>query len=181
MPMNPAIRAMRPDEAASVSALLLRANESNLADFPADVARAYRDELLDVANRALGAETYVLTLDGSLVATVSLVPDAAADNHPWPAGGAVLRFLAVEPTLRGRGVGERLTLACLERARAHEARFLGLHTAPTMVAARRLYERLGFRRAPELDFDPAAHYGGTSGAEEPPWGLAYVVALDGPA
>ena len=31
-----------------------------------------------------------------------------------------------------------------------------LSTLPTMVAAHRLYERLGFRRAPALDHDPVA-------------------------
>lgn len=176
--MDRSIRRMQAGEVAAVAALLLRANEASLAAFPPEVARSYRAELLDVARRAAGAETYVLSLDGSLTGSVTYVPDAADDSHPWPPGGAVLRFLAVEPAVRGRGLGELLTHVCLERAREQGARFLALHTAPSMVAARRLYERLGFQRAPRHDFDPGAHYGAGSLPGEPPWGLAYLLELD---
>lgn len=176
--MDPAIRRMHAGEAAAVSALLLRANENNLAAFPPEVARSYRAELLDVARRAAGAETYVLPLDRSVAGSVTFVPDAAADTHPWPAGGSVLRFLAVDPPVRGRGLGQRLTTCCVERAREQGAGFLALHTAPTMLAARRLYERLGFQRAPRHDFDPDAHYGAGARAQEPAWGLAYLLELD---
>jgi ribosomal protein S18 acetylase RimI-like enzyme len=31
---------------------------------------------------------------------------------------------------------------------------LGLHTSKSMVTAMQLYERMGFERAPELDFQP---------------------------
>lgn len=179
--MNRSIRRMHAGEAAAVSALLLRANEPNLAAFPPDVARSYREELLDVARRAAGAETYVLSLGGSLAGSVTYVPDAADDSHPWPADGAVLRFLAVEPSARGRGLGELLTHVCLDRAREQGARYLALHTAPGMIAARRLYERLGFQRAPRHDFDPRAHYGAGSRAGEAPWGLAYLLELDRPS
>jgi ribosomal protein S18 acetylase RimI-like enzyme len=76
-------------------------------------------------------------------------------------------------------VGARLTAHCIARAREEGAGYLALHTAPAMLAARRVYERLGFRRAPEHDFDPAAHYAGAADPAEPPWGLAYLLRLDG--
>ncbi len=44
---------------------------------------------------------------------------------------------------------------CLHRARAAGAPALALHTADIMAVAMRLYERMGFVRAPELDFRPA--------------------------
>lgn len=179
--MIAAIRRMRADEAAAVSALLLRANEDNLAGFPPEVARSYRAELLDVAQRAADARTYVVPFEGVLAGTVTFVPDAAADSHPWPAGGAVLRFLAVDPPARGRGLGQQLTDLCVHLAGAHGARFLALHTAPSMAVARRLYERLGFQRAPEHDFDPDAHYGAGARTQEPAWGLAYLLELDEPS
>lgn len=169
---------MHSGEAEAVADLLLRANEENLATFPEDVARAYRTELLDLPGRTMSTETYVLHVAGRLVGSVAFVADAAADVHPWPPGGSVLRFLAVDPAARGRRLGRSLALVCVDQATARGARFVALHTAPTMVAARRLYEQLGFERAPEHDFDPAVHYGGGARGAEPPWGLAYLLNLD---
>ena len=44
---------------------------------------------------------------------------------------------------------------CVTRARASGATSLTLHTTDFMQAAVRLYGRLGFVRAPDLDFQPA--------------------------
>jgi ribosomal protein S18 acetylase RimI-like enzyme len=43
---------------------------------------------------------------------------------------------------------------CVRRARRAGADALGLHTSRSMRAAIRLYERMGFVRAPERDFRP---------------------------
>ena len=172
---------MADDEVGDVAALLVAANEEHLRRFPPSVAAAYRAEVVDVAGRRPYSEVIVAEAGGRLVGAVTLLPDATADGHPWPAGGAVLRLLVVDPAARGRGVGEALTTACVERARAAGAGVVGRHTAPGMEAARRLYERLGFRRAPEHDFHPAVHYGGaTAEGGEPAWGLAYVLDLGPP-
>lgn len=175
------VRRMRTDEAQPVADLVLRANEENLAAFPPAVAAAYRAEITEVAARLGFADVYVAELGGRLAGSVTYLPDAADDGHPWPPGGAVLRFLAVEPEVRRSGLGERLTMTCIARARAQGAAFLGLHTAPVMVAARRIYQRLGFERAPEHDFNPAAHYAGATGDPSPDGevqGLAYVLRFD---
>lgn len=176
--MEPLVRAMREDEAHAVADLLLRANSDNLTSFPADVARAYRAELVDVTARCAFSEVYVLHLDGRLVGSVTYVPDAGEDAHPWPVGGSVLRLLAVDQQARGQGLGERLVGVCIARARQRRAAFLALHTAPAMASARRLYASLGFERAPEHDFDPGAHYGRGPRGTEPPWGLAYLLRLE---
>jgi ribosomal protein S18 acetylase RimI-like enzyme len=82
----------------------------------------------------------------------------AAPGSPWQdlAAGdeAEFRMLATLPAARGRGVGESLVRACIERAKQAAAPRLVLSTAPEMVAAHRLYERLGFSRAPERDWRP---------------------------
>jgi ribosomal protein S18 acetylase RimI-like enzyme len=44
---------------------------------------------------------------------------------------------------------------CVTRAHASGTASLTLHTTDIMQAAMRLYERMGFVRAPELDFEPA--------------------------
>ena len=56
---------------------------------------------------------------------------------------------------RGRGAGEALVRACVERARAVEGCVsVVLSTQRTMRAAHRIYERLGFTRTPERDWKP---------------------------
>jgi hypothetical protein len=67
----------------------------------------------------------------------------------WPE----IRLLAVDPGRGGPAWRARSwTSAC--GARGFGSRELGLHTSRSMEAARRLYERMGFVREPELDFQP---------------------------
>ena len=176
--MTIVVRDMCASEVHAVATLLLAANEEHLTLFPSTVAAAYRAELADVAGRLAVADVLVAEGPTGLVGTVTLLGDAADDSHAWPLGGAVLRLLAVDPSERGAGVGTNLSRACIERARTGGAAYLGLHTSPFMAAARSLYERLGFVRAPEHDFDPQLHYGGDATSAEP-WGLAYVLDLQG--
>jgi ribosomal protein S18 acetylase RimI-like enzyme len=98
----------------------------------------------------------VAELGGTIVGSVQLYP-AAADAYEgvthrvhWP----VMRLLAVAPEARGLGVGRVLVDECVRRARADGAREIGLHTSASMRAAMRLYERMGFARIPEFDFQP---------------------------
>lgn len=65
-----------------------------------------------------------------------------------------VRLLAVPPSSRGLGVGSLLMTECVTRARRSGAEQLGLHTMAPMAAARHIYERMGFRALPELDFQP---------------------------
>jgi ribosomal protein S18 acetylase RimI-like enzyme len=56
-------------------------------------------------------------------------------------------------------VGRALVGACLERARAAGRTGLVIVTAPSWTDAQRLYERMGFRRAPDRDFEPVPGIG----------------------
>lgn len=90
-----------------------------------------------------------------LAGTVTLVLDGPYAELADPtAQEAEFRMLAVVPQLRRRGVAEALVRACLERARAAGRTRMVLCTQPSMLAAQRLYDRLGFRRAPERDLRP---------------------------
>jgi ribosomal protein S18 acetylase RimI-like enzyme len=64
-------------------------------------------------------------------------------------------MLGVAPEARGMGVGAALVEECIERARKLGRLRVLLDTRQSMEAAHRLYERAGFRRAPELDRRPA--------------------------
>lgn len=64
-----------------------------------------------------------------------------------------IRLLGVDSRYRGSGVGRQLTNACIDRAAANGHSEVILHTTAAMKIAWRMYEKLGFRRSPDLDFD----------------------------
>ncbi len=63
-------------------------------------------------------------------------------------------MLAVGLAARRRGVGTALVLACIDQARREGRHRVCLHTTPWMSDARRIYEKLGFRRDPKRDWAP---------------------------
>jgi ribosomal protein S18 acetylase RimI-like enzyme len=83
---------------------------------------------------------------GAIVGAVAYVPPFAEPRadffaREWP----IVRMLVVDPEARGRGIGRRLTEACIERARRDGAAAIALHTSPAMEVALALYLRMGFR------------------------------------
>ncbi len=132
-----------------------------VADLTAQVYRgegygsdAYEPVLRDVAGRDRDAVVLV-AVDGAQV----LGAVAVATGGPWAERSepdeAEIRMLAVDPTVRGRGIGTSLVLACLDHARDGGCARMRLSTEPTMTAAHRIYDRLGFTRTPERDWEPA--------------------------
>jgi ribosomal protein S18 acetylase RimI-like enzyme len=81
----------------------------------------------------------------------------------WPDAGEVvtgrdeaeIRALAVSPEGQGKGTGNALLRAVIERAAQAGVRHLVLLTQRDMRAAQRLYQRAGFRRLPDRDWSPA--------------------------
>ena len=114
----------------------------------------YNDYIRDVAARASQSSVLVGFLGGAVVGTVTYVPPASPMAEVEDPAGANVRMLGVDASVRGRGVGEALVVACIERARADGALRVRLHTEPFMTAAQRLYGRLGFVRDPAHDWTP---------------------------
>ncbi|MFD6971868.1 GNAT family N-acetyltransferase [Streptomyces sp. NPDC059979] len=115
----------------------------------------YLNTLRDVAGRASRAEVLVAEQDGRVLGGVTFAaPGSPLADIAGP-DEAEFRMLAVARAGRGRGVGEALVRACLERARAIEGvTAMVLSTQPGMAGAQRLYARLGFVRTPERDWEP---------------------------
>ncbi|MCS5685302.1 MAG: GNAT family N-acetyltransferase, partial [Acidimicrobiales bacterium] len=57
---------------------------------------------------------------------------------------AWIEDVVVDEAARGRGIGDALNRAAIERARAAGARTVDLTSRPSREAANRLYRRLGF-------------------------------------
>ena len=64
------------------------------------------------------------------------------------------RMLAVNPAARGRGVGRALVEHCLRRSRELGYAGIRMSSMDRMTSAHRVYERLGFVRAPQDDWSP---------------------------
>lgn len=118
----------------------------------------YRQNIVATLADIGPAEQLVVEQGGTLVGTVLLypprrlsLPQGDSVEMPWPE----VRLLAVAPAARRRGIGGALMQECVRRARQSGARALSLHTTDLMQTAMRMYERMGFARAPELDFSPA--------------------------
>lgn len=69
-------------------------------------------------------------------------------------GVAEMKRLYIEPEGRGHNLGRRLTDALLAEARRLGYRAIRLDTFPSMVAANRIYDSLGFRDIPPYYDNP---------------------------
>ena len=79
--------------------------------------------------------------DGEIVGSLTLVV------FRIPTGvRAWIEDVVVDESARGRGVGEALNRAALERARDRGAVTVDLTSRPSRETANRLYQRLGFER-----------------------------------
>lgn len=144
------IREARPDELAAAGEVAAAAYATIYDDLG-----GYEEHLREAAKRAEAAVLLVAVDDGTVVGTVTYVPDPsspyAEDQREGEAG---IRMLAIAPSHMRRGIGRALSVACIERARAEGKRAVVLHADEAMAPSRALYESLGFVREPARDFRP---------------------------
>ncbi|MEV6837847.1 GNAT family N-acetyltransferase [Streptomyces sp. NPDC051133] len=155
--MDIVIRRATADDYAPLGEITAQAYlQDGLLDF--GESDAYLGELRAVAERAEAAEVLVAVHDGGLLGGVTFVPSGGPMADIAGPGEAEIRMLAVGRAARGQGAGEALVRACVDRARATEGcRAVVLSTQRTMRSAHRIYERLGFVRTPERDWNPLPH------------------------
>lgn len=151
------IRDAREGDREAIRAVTLAAYE----EYAQIMAPPFWKEYSRVIMRTLdedAAERIVAERMGKIVGSVLLYPpsvSAYGAGAEVGTAGPEVRLLAVDPAMRGHGIGGALMRECIQRARRDGFTALGLHTMDVMQSAMQLYERMGFVRVPELDFRPA--------------------------
>lgn len=140
------VRLVRTAEIETVADLTERAYTSDY-----DLPEGYRQSLRLVADRARDHEVWVAEdrATGALLATVSTPRPGAWISELGKPGELDFRLLAVDPSARGRGLGELLTRHVLELGRERGVTRVVMNSGPEMLGAHRLYDRMGFQRLPE--------------------------------
>lgn len=116
----------------------------------------YLEKVRDARGRAAEVDVLVaVDADGAILGCASFVRDHrsrfAELEHSDEAG---IRMVGVADEVRGRGVARALVEACAERARVSGKRGIAIFTEPRWTVSHLVYERLGFRRAPDRDWEP---------------------------
>lgn len=155
--MDIVIRQAEPDEYEALGEITVQAYlRDGLLDY--GEGDEYLPVLKDVAGRAAAAEVLVAVEGGRLLGGVTFVAGPGPMADIARLGEAEIRALAVAHEARGRGTGEALVRACVDRARATEGcGAVVLSSQRSMHTAHRIYERLGFVRTPERDWNPVPH------------------------
>jgi len=152
--MDIEIRQVRPDEPEELEAIGRLTTEVYVGGGFIDPDAAYVRKLTDTARRAHDAEVWVAVLDGEVIGSVTFCPVGSPYREIGRNDEAEFRMLVVSPAARGRGIGQALVELCVTRARELGYAGIRMSTMDKMSSAHRIYERLGFTRAPHDDWSP---------------------------
>lgn len=144
------VRRASPDDYGAVGRLTVAAYEPFLLGPDDD----YRERLADVARRDREAEVWVAADGPVVLGGVTVCPVGSPWREVATDDEGEFRMLAVDPAAQGRGVGAELAGMVVERFRTEGLDAVVLSSLDLMAGAHRLYERLGFRRAPDRDWSP---------------------------
>lgn len=126
------------------------------ADGQLEAGHGYERVLADVRDRATDGEVIVAADSGTgrILGGVTFVLPSSRYSEMAADGEGEFRMLAVAPTAQRRGIGAALAQACVDRARRHGCTAVVICTRDFAAGAQRMYQRLGFVRTPDRDFDP---------------------------
>ena len=166
---GPFVRAAVPADHPAIREVVIAAYRPYADLIPPDVFSPYLADVLDLDTHERHGRLFVVEADDRVCAFAALYLDGSAEGFPpgWVSG----RALAVHPDARGNGVARALLATGEYLALEAGAPVFAFHTHSYMTGAIALYERMGYRRAPEFDFDVAERFGRFGAA--PVMSLAY--------
>ena len=156
---NIKIRNAQPDEFENIGQLMVTVY-ANLEGFPKPNEQPkYYALLANVGDFTTNPDTEIIVAINEANQLLGAVVNFS-DMQYYGSGGIAtqeknsggFRLLAVASQARGKGVGKLLTLACIKRAKERKLEQIIIHTTKAMLPAWKMYEKLGFVRAKELDF-----------------------------
>ncbi len=150
------IRDARSEDRDAARKVTLSAFQQYATVMPPPRWEGYQQNILATLADVGPAKQIVAEKERAILGSVLLYPPGTAFSTPdeGPLACPEVGLLAVAPKARGQGIGTALMKECIRRARRLGAACLNLHTTDMMQVAMRMYERMGFVRAPELDFHP---------------------------
>jgi ribosomal protein S18 acetylase RimI-like enzyme len=98
--------------------------------------------------------SFVCEDNGQLAGMAFLVP-SGNPTKIYSSETSYIRMVGVHPEADGKGIAQKLTRLCMDKAEATGEKLISLHSAEIMYAARHIYEKLGFKKIRLLD----EHYG----------------------
>jgi len=141
------IRLATESDAADIAKVLYESFREYESQYTPEGFAATTPSPAEVLTRLQEGPIWVVSIDNTLVATVSVVKKNES---------LYVRGMAVLPQARGLRIGERLLDSITQYALEQGCRRLFLSTTPFLYGAIRLYERFGFRRIAEGPHD--LHY-----------------------
>lgn len=153
------VRNAKPEEFKCIGELMVKVY-SKLEGFPKqDDQPEYYKMLANIGELTMKPETELLIAvsnEGKIAGGVVYF----GDMQYYGSGGTAtkekdasgFRLLAVDHDARGKGIGKLLTLACIKKAEDKQQSKMIIHTTKAMQVAWKMYEKIGFKRAEDLDF-----------------------------
>jgi GNAT superfamily N-acetyltransferase len=153
------VRNAQPSEYREIGILMIQVY-SNLQGFPKPEEQPeYYKMLANIGGFASRPDTELLVAvsdEGNIAGAVVYFGDM---QHYGSGGSATaeknasgFRLLAVDPHLRGAGIGKMLVNECIRKAKDTNRAKVVIHTTKAMETAWKMYENIGFERAEDLDF-----------------------------
>ncbi len=153
------IRNAKPQEFQEIGKLMVNVY-SQLKGFPKPNQQpTYYGLLANIGQLTLKPMTELLVavsptnqIAGAVVYFSDMKFYGSGGTAPLEKDASGFRLLAVDPEIRGKGIGKLLTNACIKKAKEHKNSQIIIHTTAAMKTAWAMYEKLGFKRSEDLDF-----------------------------
>ncbi len=153
------VRNANPDEFEEIGKLMVKVY-SQLDGFPKAIEQPnYYKMLANIGELTKKPATELLVavsndgkIGGGLVYFSDMAYYGSGGTATQEKNASGFRLLAVDPTMRGQGLGKLLSKECIKKARQLKQNKVVIHSTMAMKIAWKMYEKLGFERSEDLDF-----------------------------